>query len=87
MLDNGFPLATELNVLKEMIRPPSMLRAAVDSVTGGSHVSSTLPTGQLSNVPWRRVGVKYANNEVSVLHIVLPAITSWSIVMLLSCHV
>ncbi|XP_065190070.1 AP-3 complex subunit mu-1-like [Sycon ciliatum] len=64
MLDNGFPLATELNVLKEMIRPPSMLRSAVDSVTGGSHVSSTLPTGQLSNVPWRRVGVKYANNEV-----------------------
>lgn len=65
MLDNGFPLATELNVLKEMIRPPSMLRSAVDSVTGGSHVASTLPTGQLSNVPWRRVGVKYANNEVS----------------------
>ena len=27
-------------------------------------VSSTLPTGQLSNVPWRRTGVKYTNNEV-----------------------
>lgn len=26
-------------------------------------VSSTLPSGQLSNVPWRRSGVKYANNE------------------------
>ena len=26
-------------------------------------VSSTLPTGQLSNVPWRRAGVKYTNNE------------------------
>ncbi len=26
-------------------------------------VSSTLPTGQLSNVPWRRTGVKYTNNE------------------------
>jgi AP-3 complex subunit mu len=22
-----------------------------------------LPTGQLSNVPWRRTGVKYTNNE------------------------
>lgn len=22
-----------------------------------------LPAGQLSNVPWRRAGVKYANNE------------------------
>ena len=27
-------------------------------------VSATLPTGQLSNVPWRRTGVKYTNNEV-----------------------
>lgn len=26
-------------------------------------VSSTLPSGQLSNVPWRRTGVKYTNNE------------------------
>lgn len=26
-------------------------------------VSETLPTGQLSNVPWRRTGVKYTNNE------------------------
>lgn len=26
-------------------------------------VSATLPSGQLSNVPWRRAGVKYANNE------------------------
>ena len=27
-------------------------------------VSSTLHTGQLSNVLWRRTGVKYTNNEV-----------------------
>ena len=26
-------------------------------------MSDTLPTGQLSNVPWRRSGVKYTNNE------------------------
>ena len=26
-------------------------------------VSSILPSGQLSNVPWRRADVKYANNE------------------------
>lgn len=26
-------------------------------------VSCTLPSGQLSNIPWRRSGVKYANNE------------------------
>lgn len=31
--------------------------------TGGSNVGDTLPTGQLSNIPWRRAGVKYTNNE------------------------
>lgn len=31
--------------------------------SGGSNVGETLPTGQLSNVPWRRAGVKYTNNE------------------------
>ena len=28
-----------------------------------SSVSSVLPSGQLSNVPWRRADVKYTNNE------------------------
>lgn len=32
-------------------------------ISGGSNVGETLPTGQLSNVPWRRAGVKYTNNE------------------------
>lgn len=63
MLDNGFPLATESNVLKEMIRPPNILRSVVNTITGSSNVGDTLPTGQLSNVPWRRAGVKYTNNE------------------------
>ena len=27
-------------------------------------VSASLPSGQLSNVPWRRTGVKYMHNEV-----------------------
>lgn len=34
MLDNGFPLATESNVLKEMIRPPTILRSVVNTLTG-----------------------------------------------------
>ena len=63
MLDNGFPLATESNILKELIKPPNMLRTVVNTVTGKTNVSATLPTGQLSNVPWRRSGVKYTNNE------------------------
>lgn len=32
-------------------------------ISGGSNVGETLPTGQLSNIPWRRSGVKYTNNE------------------------
>lgn len=34
MLDNGFPLATESNILKELIKPPTILRSMVNSITG-----------------------------------------------------
>ncbi|GLV41274.1 carmine [Carabus blaptoides fortunei] len=63
MLDNGFPLATESNILKELIKPPNILRTIANTVTGKSNVSGTLPSGQLSSIPWRRTGVKYTNNE------------------------
>lgn len=63
MLDNGFPMATESNILKELIKPPNILRTIANTVTGKSNVSGILPTGQLSNIPWRRTGVKYTNNE------------------------
>ena len=36
MLDNGFPLATESNILKELIKPPSIVRNVVNSITGES---------------------------------------------------
>lgn len=35
MLDNGFPLATESNILKELIKPPTILRTMVNTITGG----------------------------------------------------
>lgn len=83
MLDNGFPLATESNILKELIKPPNILRTIANTVTGKSKyflkflfcfrstyliylfysVSGTLPSGQLSAIPWRRSGVKYTHNE------------------------
>lgn len=34
MLDNGFPLATESNILKELIKPPTILRTMVNTITG-----------------------------------------------------
>ncbi|KAI6173728.1 AP-3 complex subunit mu-1 [Aphelenchoides besseyi] len=63
MLDNGYPLTTELNVLQDLIKPPNFLRSLTNQVTGRTNVSDVLPMGQLSNVPWRRAGVKYTNNE------------------------
>lgn len=63
MLDNGFPLATESNVLKELIKPPNILRSIANTVTGKTNFSDTLPVGSLSAIPWRRSGVKYTNNE------------------------
>lgn len=53
----------ELNVLQDLIKPPNFLRNLKNQVTGKTNVSDILPTGQLSNVPWRRAGVKYTNNE------------------------
>uniref|UniRef100_A0A8R1DRW9 MHD domain-containing protein n=1 Tax=Caenorhabditis japonica TaxID=281687 RepID=A0A8R1DRW9_CAEJA len=63
MLDNGFPLVTEMNILQDLIKPPNFLRNIANQVTGRTNISETLPTGQLSNIPWRRQGVKYTNNE------------------------
>eukprot|EP00039_Didymoeca_costata_P018610 m.334192 g.334192 ORF g.334192 m.334192 type:complete len:415 (+) comp17308_c0_seq1:208-1452(+) len=65
MLDNGFPLATEPNILKEMIRPPTWT-AVFDSVTGQKGVREKLPSGTISNTQWRRAGVKYSSNECFV---------------------
>jgi len=65
MLDNGFPLATEPNVLKEMIRPPTWM-SSFDSLTGNKGVRDKLPTGTISNTQWRRAGVKYSSNECFV---------------------
>ncbi|CAF3593556.1 unnamed protein product [Adineta steineri] len=64
MLDSGLPLATETNILKELIKPPNIFRKMANIVTGdNTNISNTLPTSQLSNIPWRRMGVRYTNNE------------------------
>ncbi|TPP63569.1 AP-3 complex subunit mu-1 [Fasciola gigantica] len=65
MLDGGFPLTTEPNILREIVRPPNLIKALTEAVVGkNSMVSSFLPACQLSNVRWRRSGVKYTNNEL-----------------------
>ncbi|KAK2991764.1 hypothetical protein RJ640_015498 [Escallonia rubra] len=67
MIDNGFPLTTEPNILREMIAPPNIVSKMLSVVTGNSsNMSNTLPVATASCVPWRTTDVKHANNEVYV---------------------
>lgn len=63
-MDYGYPFTTEPNVLKEMIPPPSVLSRLTTVATGKSFLSEELPDGTLSNMPWRKTGVKYSQNEI-----------------------
>lgn len=65
MIDNGFPLTTEPNILRDMIEPPNIVSKMLSVVTGNSsNVSNTLPGGTSSCVPWRTTGLKRTSNEV-----------------------
>eukprot|EP00267_Zea_mays_P051732 XP_020404721.1 AP-3 complex subunit mu [Zea mays] len=67
MMDNGFTLTTEPNILKEMITPPNIVNKMLNVVTGkSSTLGSKLPDAAASFVPWRRTTVKDASNEVYV---------------------
>ncbi|KAI9071491.1 hypothetical protein K1719_046534 [Acacia pycnantha] len=67
MIDNGFPLTTEPNILQEIIAPPNIVSKMLSVVTGNSsNVSDTLPGAMASCVPWRTADPKYSNNEVYV---------------------
>lgn len=64
MLDFGIPLTTEPNALKAMIEPPSVMGRLQTMATGKSAVSDVLPDGTISSMPWRKAGVKYAQNDI-----------------------
>jgi AP-3 complex subunit mu len=64
MMDNGFPFTTEPNILKSMIVPPTMFNRVANMVSTRSNVVEELPEGASSNIPWRKKGVKYTNNEI-----------------------
>lgn len=65
MMDFGYPLTTEPNALKAMIKPPSVIsRIASVAGVGGDSVSDVLPDGTISNMPWRKTGVHYSQNEI-----------------------
>nr|GMD98539.1 AP-3 complex subunit mu [Ipomoea batatas] len=67
MIDNGFPLTTEPNILREMIAPPNIVSKMLSVVTGSSsNVSNTLPGATATCVPWRKTDLKHTSNEVYV---------------------
>lgn len=64
MVDYGYPLTTEPNALKAMIRPPSVMAKLSSVVFSNTTVSDALPSGTISNMPWRAAGVTYSQNEI-----------------------
>mmetsp|Transcript_18698 Transcript_18698/g.24680 ORF Transcript_18698/g.24680 Transcript_18698/m.24680 type:complete len:425 (+) Transcript_18698:108-1382(+) len=66
MMDNGYPLTTEPNALKSMIKPPTMGLRLKQAATGASMVVEDLPDMATSSIPWRKTGVKYSNNEIFI---------------------
>ena len=52
MMDNGFPMTTEPNVLKTMISPPTILGRVANSmgVSDKGSISGDLPEGMLSSI-------------------------------------
>jgi AP-3 complex subunit mu len=64
MVDYGWPLTTEPNALKAMIRPPSVISKLQSVVFSNTTVSDELPSGTISNMPWRAAGVSYTQNEI-----------------------
>jgi len=64
MVDYGWPLTTEPNALKAMIRPPSIMSKISSAMFANTTVSHALPSGTISNMPWRAAGVTYTQNEI-----------------------
>ncbi|KAL0581223.1 hypothetical protein V5O48_000811 [Marasmius crinis-equi] len=64
----GHPLTTHSNALRDIVIPPSLLNKLLSSVAG-PNVHSTLNSGVGSGpfsspIPWRKSGVRHANNEI-----------------------
>ncbi|KAA8493537.1 AP-3 complex subunit mu-1 [Porphyridium purpureum] len=74
IMDNGYAMTTESNVLMELLPPPSMLSKLLttvgpemaSAVVSEGFLKRELPRGSLTPVPWRRLGAKYSQNEVFI---------------------
>ncbi|KAF8324480.1 Mu homology domain-containing protein [Cantharellus anzutake] len=63
MLDDGIPLTTETNTLRDIVLPPSLLNKML-SVAGVVGLPTATPAPFSSPIPWRKKGLRYNNNEI-----------------------
>jgi hypothetical protein len=75
MLDSGLPLATESSILKELIKPPSILRKVMHLATGDNtkYVEEIIDFFLLNfrQLNCKRKRKKKANNRFKFLFLVL----------------
>ncbi|KAL9647279.1 hypothetical protein ABK040_012630 [Willaertia magna] len=64
MIDGGFPITTEIALLKDLVRQPSSLAQLVSNVGKSNNNSVGITGHNKSIVPWRKAGIKYVNNEI-----------------------
>ncbi|KAG0053065.1 AP-3 complex subunit mu-2 [Gryganskiella cystojenkinii] len=64
MMDDGYPLTTEPNALKEIVPAPNILNKVVNTLGATTSVSTRKMPSGMSNLPWRKAGVKYTRNEI-----------------------
>ncbi|KZT41125.1 mu-adaptin 3 [Sistotremastrum suecicum HHB10207 ss-3] len=63
MLDDGNPLTTESSTLRDIVLPPSFYNKIM-SLSGVSGLSKASANPFSSPIPWRKLGLKYNNNEI-----------------------
>ena len=49
-----------------IIEPPTIIFRHQTTTTGKSSIYDVLPTGTISNMPWRKTDVKFSQNEIFV---------------------
>jgi AP-3 complex subunit mu len=61
MIDNGYPITTEISLLKDLVKVP---QSVVKSVVNTAMNLKTSSGHGRSPVPWRKAGIRYATNEI-----------------------
>ncbi|KAG0368445.1 AP-3 complex subunit mu-2 [Gamsiella multidivaricata] len=64
MMDDGFPLTTEPNALKEIVPAPNLINTVITTMGATTSASTRKMPHGMSNLPWRKAGVKYTRNEI-----------------------